>query len=175
MVAKQHGILCVFRCDFLKFVTSCKICFCESLNFWFFWKLILCIFMACILVFVIFVTSSERYCRVLPPLSESMSELIAIWAKIANWLHVTCNTYNIRYTISTYITQRSPGSPQFSSVPIEVPFLQPPSLTLLSPASMIRIWSIPCFTNWQMSARVKMTWECFPGLTGRHFLSENTD
>ena len=67
-------------------------------------------------------------------------------AKIANWLHVTCNTYNIRYTISTYITQRSPGSPQFSSVPIEVPFLQPPSLTLLSPASMIRIWSIPCFT-----------------------------
>ena len=161
---------------FFKFVTSCKICFCESLNFWFFWKLILCIFMACFLFLYSFVTSSERYCRVLPPLSESMSELIAIWAKIANWSHVTCNTYNIRYTISTYITQRSPGSPQFSSVPIEVPFLQPLSLTLLSPASMIRIWSIPCFTLIdKCQPGSKWPENVLPGLTGRHFLSENTD
>ena len=44
-----------------------------------------------LLVFVIFVTSSERYCRVLPPLSESMSELIAIWQRlqIGYMLHVT--------------------------------------------------------------------------------------
>ena len=44
-----------------------------------------------LLVFVIFVTSSERYCRVLPPLSESMSELIAIWQRlqIGYMSHVT--------------------------------------------------------------------------------------